>query len=92
MALPKVVPISELRADAAGLVKCARESREPVIITQRGRATAVLMSIEDYNREIDQARMIQSIMRGMADIREGRTVSAEEVASKIESKLRAAGV
>jgi prevent-host-death family protein len=84
MGAPKIVPISDLRADAANLVKQATESREPVFITQRGRATAVLMSVGEYNREIDRLRMLESIMRGQADIRGGRTHTAGDVKDRLE--------
>ena len=35
-AIPNIVPISDLRQDASGLVKRVIDSREPVFITQRG--------------------------------------------------------
>ena len=43
--IPDIVPISDLRKDAAAVLKRVRSSREPVIITQRGRASAVMLSV-----------------------------------------------
>jgi prevent-host-death family protein len=78
MGVPRIVPISDLRADAAALVKETRETRSPVFITQRGRATAVLMSIEEYERA-DETAMREAIRRGIEQMerREGRDL--EEV-------------
>jgi prevent-host-death family protein len=42
--LPSIVPISDLRQDAAGIIKRVVATDEPVVITQRGRASAVLVS------------------------------------------------
>ena len=38
--LPTIVPISELRSDAAGVIKRAAASQEPVVITQKFLADA----------------------------------------------------
>ena len=46
--VPAIIPVTDLRQDAAAALKRARDSRQPVVITQRGRAAAVLMSVEAY--------------------------------------------
>ncbi|HXV65294.1 MAG TPA: type II toxin-antitoxin system Phd/YefM family antitoxin, partial [Vicinamibacteria bacterium] len=48
--LPEVIPITDLRQDAADVLKRLRKSEAPLVITQRGRAAAVLLSIEEYER------------------------------------------
>ena len=48
--VPAIVPVSDLRKDAAGVLKNVKDSKEPLFITQRGRATAVLMSLDAYER------------------------------------------
>ena len=47
--LPIIRPISDLARDAKALVAQARAEREPVVITQRGRAVAVLLPVELYH-------------------------------------------
>ncbi|MDZ4179733.1 MAG: type II toxin-antitoxin system prevent-host-death family antitoxin, partial [Coriobacteriia bacterium] len=37
--LPAIIPISDLRQDAAGIIRRVAASDEPVVITQRGRAS-----------------------------------------------------
>ena len=39
--IPNIIPISDLRQDAAAVIKSANTQDEPVVITQRGRASAV---------------------------------------------------
>src|SRR5438445_3128419 len=53
--LPEIHPISDLARKARGLVARARERREPIVITQRGRDVAVLVPIEMY-REMQSQR------------------------------------
>ncbi len=58
---PKIIPISDLRQNASDVVRGVSSSREPVFITQRGRAAAVLVSLEAYEdsqRELDVLRLL----------------------------------
>ena len=43
---PRIIHISDLRQNASDVVKGVSSSREPVFITQRGRAAAVLVSMQ----------------------------------------------
>lgn len=53
MRIPEIRPISDLARDARGIVERARQRREPIVITQRGRDAAVLVPIDLY-REMEQ--------------------------------------
>lgn len=46
--LPQIRPVTDLARDARGLIERARQDQEPIVITQRGRDTAVLVPIELY--------------------------------------------
>ena len=48
--LPHLVSISDLMQDAARLLKLVQDSKEPLIITQRGCAAAVMQSLETFQR------------------------------------------
>ncbi|MFI5456233.1 MAG: type II toxin-antitoxin system Phd/YefM family antitoxin [Isosphaerales bacterium] len=44
--IPAIVPVSDLRQNSARVLKDVKKSKKPLVITQRGRATAVLMSLD----------------------------------------------
>jgi prevent-host-death family protein len=46
--MDKIIPISDLQTKAKRYVEQVRETEQPVVITQRGRAAAVLVSYEAY--------------------------------------------
>ena len=46
--LPDIIPVTDLRQDAASVLRHVRHSKQPVVITQRGRAAAVMLSTEAY--------------------------------------------
>ena len=69
--IPTIVPISDLRQDAAGVIKRAALSREPVFITQRGRPAAVMVDTRTYERTQHQLEILQLLARGTAEIEAG---------------------
>lgn len=46
--MDKIIPISDLQTKAKKYVDQVRDTDQPVVITQRGRAAAVLVSYEAY--------------------------------------------
>jgi len=48
--IPEIVPITDLRHDAAAVLKRLQSSHQPLVITQRGRTAAVFVSVEDFDR------------------------------------------
>jgi len=77
--IPGIVPISDLRQDAASVLKRVRSSREPLIITQRGRASAVMLSIDAYEEAEEERRILRALARGDREVQAGRGFSLESV-------------
>ena len=48
--LSNIIPGSYLRQDATQLLKQLKKNAEPLINTQRGRATEVIMGVEAYEK------------------------------------------
>jgi prevent-host-death family protein len=51
--MDKIIPISDLQTKAKKYVDQVRDTDQPVVITQRGRAAAVLVSYEAYEGFLD---------------------------------------
>lgn len=85
--LPSIVPISDLRQDAAGILKRVAAGDEPVVITQRGRAAAVLVSAQAYERTQHENEILRILARGEADIAAGRGRDADDVMAEARALL-----
>lgn len=85
--LPLIVPITDLRQDAAAVLERLRDSGEPVVITQRGRAAAVLLSPEVYERAEQERQMLRRLARGELEIREDRGVDLDDVLAEANEIL-----
>jgi len=86
-AIPNIVPISDLRQDASGLVKRVIDSREPVFITQRGRAAAVMLSMQTYAQTQQSLEILHLLARGEQEVEAGIGFDLEDVFAEAEALL-----
>lgn len=85
--LPAIVPISDLRQDAAGIIKRVVTTDEPVVITQRGRASAVLVSADAYERTQHENEILRILAQGDAEIAAGIGRDADDVMAEARALL-----
>ena len=67
-AIPRIVPVSELRKNASELIKEVNKTTEPIVITQRGHARAVLQDIETYRQIQRKLEIAELLARGETEI------------------------
>ena len=87
--VPTIIPITDLRQDAAAALKHAKSSRQPVVITQRGMASAVLMSMEAYERSEHERQLLHVLARGEQEIKAGKGFDLDEVLAEADDLLAA---
>ena len=86
---PKIIPISDLRKNASNVVKSVSSSREPVFITQRGRAAAVLVSMEVYKNAQHEMDILHLLARGEKEIAAGIGHELDDVLKEADRYLEA---
>jgi prevent-host-death family protein len=85
--LPDIIPVTDLRQDAAAALKRVRGSRQPVVITQRGRAAAVLLGIEAYEEAEKERQLLRMLARGEREIAAGKGYDLDQVLAEADSLL-----
>mgnify|MGYP000931496587 FL=1 len=85
--VPKIIPISDLRQDAGGVIKRVSVSREPLFITQRGRAAAVMVSMKEYEQTQHELEILRLLARGERDIEAGVGFDLEAVLADADALL-----
>ena len=86
--IPNIIPITDLRQDATSIIKRVTASREPLVITQRGRAAAVMVSMEAYEHSQDELELLRLLARGEREIEAGKEYDLEAVLTEADSLLR----
>lgn len=85
--LSDIIPVTDLRQDAAAALKRVRESKQPLVITQRGRAAAVLLSVEAYERAESERQILKLLARGEREIAAGKGHDLDAVLAEADRLL-----
>ena len=86
--IPNIVPITDLRQDATAIVKRLAKLREPLVITQRGRAAAVMVSVEDYEHSQNELELMRLLARGQKEIETGKGYDLDAVLAEADILLK----
>lgn len=78
-----VVPLSDLKINPGKIVGRASETHRPILLTSRGRGVAVVQGLEDYERTVEELRFVKAVAQGLADIRDGNTVTLDEAKKRL---------
>ncbi len=86
--IPDLVPVTDLREAAADILKRIQGSDDPIIITQRGRAAAVLLSLEAYEKAQHEREMLRLLAQGETELRARKGHELEEVLEQADKLLK----
>jgi prevent-host-death family protein len=85
--LLNIIPVSDLRQDAAKILKQLRNKKEPLVITQRGRAAAVMISVEAYEKSENEKEILRLLAKGDREIEIGEGYDLDTVLTEADSLL-----
>ena len=85
--VPEIIPVNDLRQDASGVLRRVRASRQPIVITQRGRAAAIMLSVEAYERAEHERHLLRLLARGAKEITADSGHDLNEVLDEADALL-----
>lgn len=85
--LLNIIPVSDLRQNAAKVLKQLRNQKQPLVITQRGRAAAVIISVEAYEKSENEKEILHLLARGDREIELGEGYDLDTVLAEADSLL-----
>lgn len=74
-----IVSLSNFKNKASRMLHEVQSSHRPLVITQNGKAAAVLISPSDFDLLTEQARFVDAVQRGLTDVQNGRVISDEDL-------------
>lgn len=82
-----IKPVSEFRANAAELIEQVRNTRRPLVLTQRGHSAAVVLDVEEYESLLEELDLLRDIRTAEKEIRNGKGVSNREAKAQIRARV-----
>ena len=88
MKIPDIIPVTDLRQDAAAVLKKLQGAVHPLVVTQRGRAIAVLQSIDAYEKSEHERELLRLLANGEKEIADGEGYTLASVLKEADALLR----
>ena len=85
--LSNIIPISDLRQDAAKILKQLKNNKDPLIITQRGRAAAVMIGVDAYEKFEHEKELLLLLAKGDREIEMGEGYDLDTVFAEADALL-----
>jgi len=85
--LSNIIPVSDLRQNAAKLLKQLQKSSDPLIVTQRGRASAIIIGVDAYEESEHEKELLRLLVRGDREIENGQGYDLDTVLAEADALL-----
>jgi len=85
--IPEMVPVSDFRQDAAEVLKKLKSGSGPLVVTQRGRAVAVMQSIAAYEKQERERELLRLLAAGEREIAAGEGHTLAQVMKEADALL-----
>ncbi|MFU8891796.1 MAG: type II toxin-antitoxin system Phd/YefM family antitoxin [Anaerosomatales bacterium] len=82
-----VLPVTEFRANTSAMLTRMHANRRPVILTQHGRGTAVVMDVEVYEGLLDEMELLRDLHIAEGQIARGEGILHEQVVAELRERL-----
>lgn len=74
-----IKPVSLFRMDPASVFRQVRQNQRPVVVTERGKPTVVIVDVDAYERQKEKMELMEAVLEGEKDFREGRSKTLNQV-------------
>jgi prevent-host-death family protein len=78
--------LSDFRANAASFIEQVKSERRPLVITQHGKSSAVLIDVEDYQKMLDKIQLLEELTTARKELNNGEGVSHEQFFSELRAE------
>lgn len=79
----KLVPVTEVKRRAMGVIASLKKTRAAVMVTEHGREAAVMVDVDTWNSLQKRLEILDQVAKGVRGLREGRVVSQEDAKARL---------
>lgn len=81
-----VRPVTEFRANTSVVIEQMHSTKRPVVLTQHGRSTAVLLDVAVYEGLLDEIEFLRGLRVAEDQIAAGKVIPHSEVVRRMREK------
>ena len=83
-----IQPLSAFRANAASIIQKVKKDHRPVVITQHGKGSAILLDVTDYEEMVDTIEMLQEVNQARRELDQGKGVPHQIAMKSVRERLK----
>ena len=84
-----IIPIGELKKRLSQYLSNVQTTGHPLVITQNGKPTGVLISPAEYDELVYKKLFFESVNRGLSDVESGNVYSTTELQEELQKRRSA---
>ena len=81
-------PLTEFRSNMAAVIGQVRETGRPVVLTEHGRSTAVLLGVRDYEALVEELELLRDVRTSEQQLAAGKGVVQTRARSELKRRLK----
>ena len=81
-----IQPLSKFRSKVSYYFDQVRKTKRPLIITQNGKSSAILLDVSEYQQMIDKIEVLEDIKLAESQISQGMAISHKDVRKKFAKR------
>jgi prevent-host-death family protein len=79
--------LSDFRVNAASYVKRVRKTKRPMVITQHGKSSAVLLDVTEYEALMEKLEVLQDIHLAQEQIASGKSFKHTDAKNEVIKQI-----
>lgn len=83
-----IVSLTEFKSNAVKLIAELKDHPQSLVLTQNGRATAVVQDMETYQRQLDSITVLKLVTLAEAEIKKGNLVPQNQVFASLKKQIK----
>ncbi|OIP53081.1 MAG: hypothetical protein AUK31_02180 [Fibrobacteres bacterium CG2_30_45_31] len=81
-----ICPVSDFRSDINNMLQKTKTTHRPILLTQHGKSSAVVLDINDYQRLLYEKQLFEDIRIAKEQIKNGQTYTTAEMKSILKKR------
>lgn len=83
-----IQPLSEFRSKVAFYFDKVKKTKRPLVITQNGKSSAILLDVSAYQSLVDKLEVLEDIKLAEEQITQGMEITHQEVKKRFSKKSK----
>ena len=83
-----IVPLSRFRAELAETVRRVRDNQSPVVVTQHGESSVVVVDVDQYQAMLEELETVRDIVAAERELSDGRGVASVDARAAVLAAIR----